>query len=103
MPSLLLEQDKKDDGIIDLVKEKVKGKNEADTEEMIKLLNQHLSQPEKQMRRGSGRRGPRTRSLCVSEMEKLAIKNEEENNNEMSSNSLAHDTPVAIPVTAEVP
>jgi len=78
-------KDKKDDGVIEMIKEKVKGKNDVDVEELIKLLSQHMAHPELQqraVRRGSGRRGPRTRSVCVSELKKMSIKNEEENNNE---------------------
>jgi len=99
-------KDKKDDGIIDLVKEKVKGKNEADTDEMIKLLNHHLAHPEKHMRRGSGRRGPRTRSVCVSELEKLAISKEENNNNiENDENETPLITQVqpVVPILVQVP
>ncbi|EFX76572.1 hypothetical protein DAPPUDRAFT_106800 [Daphnia pulex] len=63
-----------------------KGKNEADVEEVIKLLNQHLAQPDKPVRRGSGRRVPRTRSLCTAtdlEKQQPASKIEpEENNND---------------------
>ena len=91
-------QDKKDDGLVELVKDKIKGKNEADVEELIKLLNQHMVQPDRNMRRGSGRRGPRTRSLCVSELDKLTIKNEEENNNEPAT--VKSQTPV---VSTEAP
>jgi hypothetical protein len=40
-------QDKKDDGVVEVIKENIKGKNEADVEEVIKLLNQHLAQPAK--------------------------------------------------------
>lgn len=76
-------KDKKDDGVIEIIKEKVKGKNEADVEEVIKLLNQHLAQPDRHIRRGSGRRGPRTRSLCTAaELEKQAKSEPEENNND---------------------
>ncbi|EFX64705.1 hypothetical protein DAPPUDRAFT_229767 [Daphnia pulex] len=57
-------KDKKDDGVVEVIKENINGKNEADVEEFIKLLNQHLAQPDKPVRRGSGRRAPRTRSLC---------------------------------------
>lgn len=61
----------------------MKGKNEADVEEVIKLLNQHLAQPDRHIRRGSGRRGPRTRSLCTAaELEKQAKSEPEENNND---------------------
>ncbi|EFX64992.1 hypothetical protein DAPPUDRAFT_117661 [Daphnia pulex] len=58
-------KDKKDDGVVEVIKENINGKNEADVEEVIKLLNQHLAQPDKPVRRGSGRRAPRTRSLCT--------------------------------------
>ncbi|KAI9552462.1 hypothetical protein GHT06_022828 [Daphnia sinensis] len=77
-------KEKKDDGVIEIVKEKIKGKNEADVEEVIKLLNQHLAHPDKPIRRGSGRRAPRTRSLCaVTELDKQPpSKTEEENNND---------------------
>ena len=70
--------------MIEMVKEKVKGKNDSDVEELIKLLTQHLVQPDKHVRRGSGRRGPRTRSLCTAnELEKQAKSGElEENNND---------------------
>jgi len=92
-------KDKKDGGIVDLIKEKVKGKNEADTEEMIKLLNLHLTQPEKQSRRANGRRGPRTRSVCiVSELDNLTLK-KEENNNETS---LPSQTEAVLPIPVEV-
>ena len=78
-----------------MVKEQIKGKNEADLEELIKLLQQHMAHPDRNMRRGSGRRGPRTRSLCVSELEKLAIKNEqEENNNETNATTAVPSTQV---------
>ncbi|XP_046632380.1 uncharacterized protein LOC124312027 [Daphnia pulicaria] len=40
-------KDKKDDGVVEVIKENIKGKNEADVEEVIKLLNQHLAQPAK--------------------------------------------------------
>jgi hypothetical protein len=33
--------------VIEIIKENIKGKNEADVEEVIKLLNQHLAQPDK--------------------------------------------------------
>ena len=83
MNLLLCLKDKKDDGVIEMIKERIKGKNEADVEELIKLLNQHMSHPElRAVRRGSGRRGPRTRSVCVSELKKMSIKSNEENNNE---------------------
>ena len=79
-------QDKKDDGVVEVIKENIKGKNEADVEEVIKLLNQHLAQPDKPVRRGSGRRAPRTRSLCTAtdlEKQQPASKIEpEENNND---------------------
>ncbi|EFX80307.1 hypothetical protein DAPPUDRAFT_318723 [Daphnia pulex] len=55
----------KNDGVVEVIKENINGKNEADVEEVIKLLNQHLAQPDKPVRRGSGRRAPRTRSLCT--------------------------------------
>ncbi|XP_046443184.1 maternal protein exuperantia-like isoform X2 [Daphnia pulex] len=79
-------KDKKDDGVVEVIKENIKGKNEADVEEVIKLLNQHLAQPDKPVRRGSGRRAPRTRSLCTAtdlEKQQPASKIEpEENNND---------------------
>jgi hypothetical protein len=79
-------QDKKDDGVVEVIKENIKGKNEADVEEVIKLLNQQLAQPDKPVRRGSGRRAPRTRSLCTAtdlEKQQPASKIEpEENNND---------------------
>lgn len=92
-------QEKKDDGIIEFIKEQIKGKNETDLEELIKLLNQHLAQPERSMRRGSGRRGPRTRSLCVSELDKLAIKSDEENNNDKPASPVK----VVVQVPSEAP
>lgn len=79
----------------------MKGKNEADAEEMIKLLNLHLTQPEKQTRRVNGRRGPRTRSVCVvSELEKLSLEKEENNNNETTL--ICQMEPV-IPIPVQVP
>ncbi|EFX63673.1 hypothetical protein DAPPUDRAFT_118975 [Daphnia pulex] len=79
-------KDKKDDGVVEVIKENIKGKNEADVEEVIKLLNQHLAQPDRPVRRGSGRRAPRTRSLCTAtdlEKQQPASKIEpEENNND---------------------
>jgi hypothetical protein len=79
-------QDKKDDDVVEVIKENIKGKNEADVEEVIKLLNQHLAKPDKPARRGSGRRAPRTRSLCTAtdlEKQQPAFKIEpEENNND---------------------
>ena len=79
-------QDKKDDDVVEVIKENIKGKNEADVEEVIKLLNQHLAKPDKPARRGSGRRAPRTLSLCTAtdlEKQQPAFKIEpEENNND---------------------
>lgn len=80
-----------------MVKEKVKGKNEADVEEVIKLLNQHLAQPERHVRRGSGRRAPRTRSLCTAtelEKQKQPV---EENNNETTK---VDNDLVVVPIPA---
>ncbi|XP_046642233.1 uncharacterized protein LOC124327280 [Daphnia pulicaria] len=77
-------KDKKDDGVVEVIKENIKGKNEADVEEVSKLLNQHLAQPDKPVRRGSGRRTPRTRSLCTAtdlEKQQPASKIEPEKNN----------------------
>jgi len=79
-------QGKKDDGVVEIIKENIKGKNEADVEEVIKLLNQHLAQPDKPVRRGSGRRAPRTRSLCTAtDLEKQPSSKiePEENNNDL--------------------
>ncbi|EFX77545.1 hypothetical protein DAPPUDRAFT_247552 [Daphnia pulex] len=68
-------KDKKDDGVVEVIKENIKGKNEADVEE-----------PDKPVRRGSGRRAPRTCSLCTAtylEKQQPAFKIEpEENNND---------------------
>ncbi len=76
-------QDKKDGGVVEVIKENIKGKNEADVEEVIKLLNQHLAQPDKPVRRGSGRRAPRTRSLCTAtDLEKQQPAFKIENNND---------------------
>ncbi|EFX86748.1 hypothetical protein DAPPUDRAFT_97630 [Daphnia pulex] len=79
-------KDKKDDGVVEVIKENIKGKNKADVEEVIKLLNQHLAQPDKPVRRGSGCRAPLTRSLCTAtdlEKQQPASKIEpEENNND---------------------
>ena len=75
-------QDKKDEGVAELVKQEVKGKNEADVDELVKLLQQHMAQPERAVRRAGGRRAPRTRSLCVvGELDKLSVKAEAEENN----------------------
>ena len=53
---------------------------DADVEELVKLMNAHLAMPEKPVRRGSGRRGPRTKSLCDA-------KAKEVNNNSSSSST----------------
>lgn len=97
-------KDKKDDGVIEIIKEKVKGKNEADVEEVIKLLNQHLAQPDRHIRRGSGRRGPRTRSLCTAaELEKQAKSEPEENNNDTAKVSSQVASSITTPtVVSEV-
>ncbi|XP_046653342.1 uncharacterized protein LOC124343991 [Daphnia pulicaria] len=80
-------KDKKDDGVVEVIKENIKGKNEADVEEVIKLRKESTpAQPDKLVRRGSGRRAPRTRSLCTAtdlEKQQPASKIEpEENNND---------------------
>ena len=106
-------QDKKEDGVTEMIKDRAKGKNleknEADVEELIKLLIQHMSHPELQqraVRRGSGRKGgQRTRSVCVSELKKMAIKNEENNNDDdpMISGKNSSEIPSAPVLTmAEV-
>lgn len=81
----------------------MKGKNEADVEEVIKLLTQHLAQPDRHIRRGSGRRGQRTRSLCTAtELEKQAggkIELEENNNDTVKVSSEVPSTPA---VSSEV-
>ena len=62
-----------------------------------------MAHPDRNMRRGSGRRGPRTRSLCVSELEKLAIKNEqEENNNETNATTAVPSTQVPAEAPQEI-
>lgn len=106
-------KDKKEDGVTEMIKDRAKGKNleknEADVEELIKLLIQHMSHPELQqraVRRGSGRKGgQRTRSVCVSELKKMAIKNEENNNDDdpMISGKNSSEIPSAPVLTmAEV-
>ena len=75
----------------ELIKEKMKSvksastSTETDMDELVKLLNTHLAAPEKPVRRGSGRRGPRTRSLCTpgdlaDKTDKLSLKEEPNNN-----------------------
>lgn len=86
----------------EIVKEKVKGKNDADVNEVIELLNQHLAQPDRHIRRGSGRRGPRTRSLCTAtELDKQGKGEPEENNNEPVKVS-SEVAPTAAVVVSEV-
>jgi hypothetical protein len=96
--------------VIEIIKENIKGKNEADVEEVIKLLNQHLAQPDKPVRRGSGRRVPRTRSLCTAtDLEKQQQQTSsstkietEENNNELVSKVISDVIPNTPAVLSEV-
>lgn len=96
--------------MIEIIKENIKGKNEADVEEVIKLLNQHLAQPDKPVRRGSGRRVPRTRSLCTAtDLEKQQQQTSsstkietEENNNELVSKVISDVIPNTPAVLSEV-
>lgn len=98
--------------MIEIIKENIKGKNEADVEEVIKLLNQHLAQPDKPVRRGSGRRVPRTRSLCTAtDLEKQQQQQQtssstkietEENNNELVSKVISDVIPNTPAVLSEV-
>lgn len=104
-------KDKKEDGVTEMIKDRAKGKNleknEADVEELVKLLIQHMSHPElqqKAVRRGSGRKGgQRTRSVCVSELKKMAIKNEENNNDDgIISGKNSSEIPSPVLTMAEV-
>lgn len=89
---------KKQDGVVELVKDKMTklakmgSTNDADVEELIKLLTAHLSQPERPMRRGSGRRGPRTRSLCVTETDKMENKKSGDHKNHKEENNNVNET-----------
>lgn len=89
--------------MIEIVKEKVKGKNDADVNEVIELLNQHLAQPDRHIRRGSGRRGPRTRSLCTAnELEKQSKVEPEENNNNNDPAKVSSEVPSTPAIVSEV-
>ena len=83
----------------ELVKEKVKGKNEVDVEELVKLLNQHLAQPDRPVRRNSGRRGQRTRSGS-SPNETPSKKEADDNNNESAKPAFVATIPMALALEA---
>lgn len=88
---------KKEDGVKELMKDKLLMSSsstastssdgpvtsDADVEELVKLMNAHLAMPEKPMRRGSGRRGPRTKSMCDAKSGgHQVVSTKEMNNNE---------------------